>query len=271
MDDILDIFIDYTYKNKVFDISAINKIFNILLVNHNFDGKITYVITKKKNIDNTLGEFDFNSTIYICYYEMLKRLRQKAYLSKFEKNDSLSNIEITGRKNAFILHTILHEIEHIKQIESVKDIRNKSLETKLYQYEINHMRPHDDILDIGIIKFYLKILRCNIVYKRDYHLSFMERMANINALEEIKNLLAKLGSELNNIYDAQSDMLNEYIVAEYKKNLIGPTTRFIYNLGYSRDFTQEDLLNINENFNFDNRLRYGFKITEEEYNKMLKC
>ena len=270
MDEILDILYDYTIKNKLFDITAIDKILKLLLINNGFRDIISYEIVEKDSFNRILGEFNLHSVIYIYYGKLLKRIRQKAYLTKFDKKYNLSDIEITGQKNVFMINTLFHEVEHVKQLEMVKGIHNTTVERKLYQYEINFMRPHDDIFDTGIIKYCIKLIKCELIYNMNYCLSFMERMANIGALEQIKGLLIKLGSEFNDLYSVQGDVLDQYIIANYKYDLFGPTTKFISNLGFTKDFTKKDLVKIEETMNFDNRLRYGFMITEEEYKKRIR-
>ncbi len=277
MDNVLDIFYEYSINNKLLDRKAISKILDIILKNNKFDDKILYIITKDSKFDitsmgncNILGEFDMDSIIYIYYWEMLKSIRKKKYLTNIDRKYELNNIEIMFKKNMLILQTLFHEVEHVKQLESVKNIYNNSIEGKLYQYEINYIYPHYDIFDKGIISYYSSLIKHEIIYNNNYNISFMERMANIKSLEEIYKLLLRLGNDYSKLYDIQREIIDDYMIKDYSNGLIGPTTRFISNLGYNRYFTKDDLLSITEKLDFDDRIIYGFQISEEEYKKRIK-
>ena len=278
MDNVLDIFYEYSINHRLLDRKAISKILDIILKSNNLNKDISYIISKDSKFDitsmgncNILGEFDMDSIIYVYYWEILKSIRKKKYLSYIDRKFEFDNIEIMFKKNIFILQTLFHEVEHAKQLESTKDIFNKSIETRLYQYEINYMYPHYDIFDKGIISYYTALIKHEIIYNKNYNISFMERMANIKSFEEIYRLLLKLGNDYRKLYDIQREIIDDYMVKDYDNGgLIGPTTRFICNLGYTYYFTKDDLINMNEKLDFDERIRYGFRITEEEYKKKIK-
>lgn len=277
MDNVLDILYEYSINHRLLDRKAISRIMDIILKTNNYDNKISYIISKDSkfdianwNSDSVLGEFDMKSTIYIYYWEILKSIRKKKYLSSIDRKYELSELEIAFKRNLLILETLFHELEHVKQLEIVRNIYNRSIEGKIYQYEINYMHPNIDIFDEGIFGYYALAVKHTLIYNRNYNLSFMERMANIKSLEEIYRLLLKLGNDYSKLYTIQGKIIDYYITREYENGLIGPTTKFITNLGYTSYFTKDDLLNIIKKLNLDDRIRYGFTITEEEYKKKIK-
>ena len=96
----------------------------------------------------------------------------------------------------------------------------------------------------------------------------MERMANLNSSLIIANLLHNLGNDLNNLYNIQNTIMNYYLIKDYNNNLSGPTIKFITNIGYINDFKEQiDTIN---NMSFEDRLKYGFMITKDEYLKKVK-
>lgn len=277
MDDILDILYDYSINNRIFDKEAISKILDVLLTINSFDDKISYLICKddKTNLSNTsnggvLGEFDMNSKIYIYYWEMLNAIRKNKYRTAIDEKYDLNSKETAFKKNMFILQTLFHELEHAKQAQIVDDMQDNSLEKKLYQFEINYVCVQDDVLSKGMLRYFITLFKHEFIYNMNYNISFMERMANIKSYEEICNLLLKLGNDFNKLYDIQKEVKDRFIVKDYKDGLIGPTTRFISNLGYTKYFTKNDLLEALSELSLDDRIRYGFRITEDEYTKKIK-
>lgn len=271
MDNILNIFYEYSINNKLLDKQAITKILDIILKELNFNNKIIYSISKDERFDlsniwnsNILAEFDFDSIIYIYYLEILKSIHKKKYLTKFDIN--LNNTEISFKKNILIIETIFHEIEHVKQLEKIKDIYNGSIESELYRYEYDFLYPC--LEDESFITYHKDSIKRDIIYLKNYKYSFMERMANLNSSLIIANLLHNLGKDLNNLYNIQNTIMNYYLIKDYDNNLSGPTIKFITNIGYINDFKEQiDTIN---NMSFEDRLKYGFMITKEEYLKKVK-
>ena len=270
MNYVLEIFMDYTKRNRLLDEVAITRILRALITERNLEGDLSYVMSDRMPSDRTLGEYDYVSTIYMYYRMMQNRIQEKAYQTKFDKDYDFSSFEVMARKNLFILFTIFHEFGHVDQIHSLHDIYHPSLERDLYHYEINFARHHEDVFDVGILRLYLGILRRNFKYSRNYKLSFMERMANIQAFEEELEFLRKIGPECKNVSQVEKEVLDNYMSLQYKDSLEGPTTRFIKHLGYTKKITKEKIAELNQELPFEERFRYGFNLTEEEYQKIKK-
>ena len=277
MDNVLDILYEYSINHRLLDRKAISKIIEIILRDINLNKKINYIISKDNRFDltnlfnsNILGEFDMDSTIYIYYWQMLKCIRNNRHLTKFDHYYELSNKDMMFKKNILILEAIIHEIEHVKQLQSMKDVYDHSFITNLYRYEYNYLSPDYNFLGTSFVGCCIDIFKRELIYHRNYSISFLERMAKINSLEEIYRLLFQLGKDYSNLYNIQRYVINDYMIREYSEGLDGPTTRLISNIGITRDFSIQDYYSIITNMSLDDRIRYGFKITEEEYKKKIK-
>lgn len=277
MDNVLDIVYEYSINHRLLDRKAISRILDIILKINEFDDRISYRITKDNKFDltnifdsNTLGEFDMNSMIYIYYQQMLKGIRKNKHLTKFDHYYELNNIDIMFKKNLFILETILHEIEHVKQLKTIKNLFEDSIEAKLYRYEYNYLSPCYDFFETGFVSFYIEIFKRELVYQRYYNISFLERMAKINSLEQIYKLLYQLGKDFSRLYGIQRYVINDFMMREYGDSLIGPTIRFMSNIGGMREFNLQGLPSVIDKMSTDERIRYGFNITDEEYKKRIK-
>lgn len=277
MDNVLDMLYEYSINHRLLDRNAVGKIIEIILRDINLSDKINYQISKDNKFDltnmfnsNILGEFNMNSTIYIYYWQMLKCIRNNKHLTKFDHYYELSNKDMMFKKNMLILEAILHEIEHVKQLQSIRDVYDHSFITNLYRYEYNYLSPNYDSLEIGFIGYCVDIFKRELTYHRYYNLSFLERMAKINSLEQIYRLLFQLGKDYSSLYNIQRYLINDYMIKEYSDSLDGPTTRLISNIGIIREFSKQDYPSIISNMSLEERIRYGFKITEEEYKKKIK-
>lgn len=277
MDNILDIFYEHSKNDKLLTREAIKKILDIILNELNLENKITYSLSTDEIFDisniwniNVLAEFDMDSIIYIYYLELLKSINKKKYRTKFDKNYNLTDNDMSFKKNILILETIFHEIEHVKQLEIVKDIYSDTIEAIIYRYEYDFFYSELEEEYESNISYYLNVFKQNIIELTTYNISFMERMANINSFKEMYNLLYKLGNNYSNLYNIEKDILDDYIIKYYSTDLNGPTTKFINKIGYMEEFYECNYPNIIDKMSLEERLKYGFKITNEEYKKKVK-
>lgn len=264
----LSILYDYSTNNELFSKDAIIKILEMSLTENNLQNTISYEISNDDIFDisnlwnkNLLAMFDMDAIIYIYYHEILKSINKKKYLSKYDGN--LTDIELTFKKNIMILETIIHEVEHANQLMHIRNIYDGSIETQLYRYEYDYMYPSEDI---NLFSYYMR----SLTYQIYYHLSFMERMANIISYEKTAHILSELDNKYQRLYESETKILDDFIIKEYQQNPHGPTIRFMNNLGFSHEFRECGYDRMINNMSFDERLRYGFMITEEEYKKVKK-
>ena len=172
------------------------------------------------------------------------------------------------KKNILILETIFHEIEHVKQLEYIKDIYDGHIETQIYRYEYDYLYSPFELEEVGFFKYNFELLKRNIAYNKNYALSFMERMANLNSNDIMLSMLKSISETL---YNNQQKIGNDILTKGYNdNNLLGPTTKFIQNIGYRKEFMLMGYPELIANMSFEERLRYGFQITDEEYKKKVK-
>lgn len=269
MAEILKIFYDYSINNKVLSRDAIGKILEIVLNENNLQDKVFYEISKDEIIswqsiwnNNIIAEFDMDTTIYIYYLEIFKSIYKKKYLTKYDTN--LNETEHTFKKNAMIIETIFHEVEHAKQLMYIKNIYDGSLETQIYRYEYDFLFSEDSY------KNPFAYVKHNYIYQKNYDISFMERMANFNSYEKTSLLLKELGNIYHKLYESEVKMTDDFMLEGYKKSLLGPTLKFIRNIGYYDEFTNSGFIDEINNMPFINRFYYGLPITNEEYKQKVK-
>ena len=268
MDEIFAMLEDYSKRNIIFTRKAIERILNILLQIDNLQRRVSYEISRDEIISldnlqnkNILAEFDMDSVLYVYYREILKSIYKKKYLSKYDTN--LSKIAIAFKKNIMIIETIFHEIEHANELVKIQNVYDGHIATQIYRYEYDYQFATDDI---GMIEF----IKRSIIFRRCYNISFMERMAEITALERTGTLLEPLDGELAILKENERKIKEDFILKEYQNGLSGPTTKFLSCIDCLKDFNDSGYMNVIRSMPFEERLRYGFGITESEYKKVKK-
>ena len=147
MDNILTIIYEYSYNHKLLDKKAYTVLLDELLKLNNLNKQIGYNVTDKKRWDTSmgdrhiLGEYDFLNTIYIYLNEINSFIEDDKWQTKYHKAVELDSFEEYLAKNLFIMETAIHEVNHVKQVELVKDNSNDSIEKVLVVYELSYILP----------------------------------------------------------------------------------------------------------------------------------
>ena len=278
MNNILDLVYDYSKNFRILDLFAIDKIMSILLQENELD-TISCELISDNNIFLSHKELGYFANNTICLY--INNLRKKVLKDKhilFEKEKNLPLFQYILRQNLEILHTLFHEVEHAIQDKILSENNDKDLERKLLRIEkhfidnaLNQITFYDTIEMIeryipGLIEYHKDMK----IYKTNYDISIMERLADANSLTKIKNMLEQIKKEIPELYELEDDVKLQYLMKSYKilnkkhKNkeiIISPTEEFIKNLGYINSLNK---LNIG-NLTYDDRFKYGLQITKEEY------
>ena len=271
MDNLLDIIYTYTTNNKILDEYAVKNILIQLLKDNKLDTFINYKIVNKKRLDTSfgnkqiLGEYDFHDNIFIYLNEINKYINCNKWKTIYHKEYEYNNFYECLAKNMIILETIIHEVHHAKQVAMTQDIYDYSVEKQIVRYEIDYINPYFDIFDLNFIEFYFDYFKRKINYYHCYNISFMERMANNISLNKIKEIIIKLNLDNNFLYDVYKKISITYLLKEYKNNLLGPTIKFMKRIGCTDEFNNSDVFDMIDSMEYNERIKYGLPITEDEY------
>ena len=93
---------------------------------------------------------------------------------------------------------------------------------------------------------------------KNYDISIMERLADINAFINVKEISKNLS---NNLYTLQDLILLDTELREYKNGFNSPTRRFLQIIGKE---------NVLDNIKPTDNLKYGLELSKDEYNSMIK-
>ena len=251
MENILDIVSEYSKRRKILDFDAIKKISSIIINMFNIKN-VKNITFNFRPFGNTHSEFNYTDEQIILYKNAIRREINRK--SRFKITSEFDDITKYYSKNLQILFLLLHEFEHAKQMSHGFE---NSLEQTLCTSEIailSKMKATDyfGLFDSEAFKNAIKISRS---YDSNYHISILERLANIKALEFVNRLIDSL--DMADLKELEHILLIDTMIRSYKSSEDSPTLRFFENMGYRM---QLDIPN-----SYDERFKYGFKLSNEEY------
>lgn len=260
----------YYKKDQLFDEKFIYKVIEIIEKSRNLDGLISDInlIDKSKIGNDVIGSYSPNTKIL-----------QISLPSNEEKNNQFMY-------NSTLLHLVLHELEHVCQHKLCNDENIKSFNKDLLNtcfsannyIEIltNRLKEgnfsKEEMLDIMVnINFYEKYAN---VIRSCYGYLPSERQAEINSLSKLCFLFKdiKMNNHQENIIGLKKGYITRRLMGYEIKDekIIYPTYELYKNIlelykdaDNNRFFSNFDRLS--QNMSLDERLFYGFKISEDEY------
>ena len=270
MKNVLDIVYNYSLQDKLLDKQAVLLITEILMEEFNIDNVDDVSVRGidfKHAFDGTLA---FKKGSYICFF--LPRIHAYIASKTFPLNQDdefLDKFNIFLRNNLFIVHTIIHELTHSMEEMHIRDNQD-DLETKLltieYEYvsEIERRKNYDG---------YKSSLRGDFDYKKElknyrnnYNLSLYERIADINAYENVLKIIEPIKTDIPTLYNIETFLLYNRQLSTYKDGFDMPTLRFFVNINMIERLLEKDIDLIHEDL--ATRLRLGLRLDHEEYNDL---
>ena len=277
MENILDIIYDYSKKYKLLDEDAFNKIMDELFKINNLEEYSFEIGSTKNPFFRDLGDL-IGKDIFIFPKNIKNRINSNRYRIDSPLEETLPTFEKFLRMNTEMLLTCTHEVEHAIQDKAMRENNDDTLEKKLIRIEDSYLRntegklvfmnPIEKIL--LLIPSYFEFKKLELAYERNYDISLMERLANLNSYEKIRDMLKQIKSELTTL----PTLMDQVILTTQMETYIdkwGPTLLFFDKLFLYNDKTaQYESLD----FPYEDRIKYGLNLTDEEFldnnEKMLK-
>lgn len=195
--------------------------------------------------------------------------RKDKYLVLFE------SVEQLFYRNLLITQIILHELEHANQrkiVDNEQTLEAQILRLSLLDYEIKQILKNKYI-DESIITYAKAKMQ---VYNDNYAIAPHERLAQIKSYQEILNLLTQIKKYVPNLLEfEQTNKLENLLRGFYQESEIySPTAAYLIQNGKSQmlhefNWYDEDYHKLLEkskaNYSFEDRLKYGLMIDEEEF------
>ncbi len=242
MENILRIIYDKSLNNKILNQNDIEKLIEYIVINKSLND---YIL----NIDfqpirsNNLASYSTYTKIITIYTKTIDKM-----ITNLENNFlSTNNFEKILYKNLSILQVILHEIEHANQ---------------------QRIAYKDNTLEALVLRL------SYLVNNEIYEISPEERLAEIKSFNEIYNLINYLDINLYSISNIiKIDKLKRQLRGyHYKNNNITSPTVDYFTLGNKKTLLEALHLkdNIYDKYTLEDRFKYGFPISLEEYGESMK-
>jgi hypothetical protein len=180
-------------------------------------------------------------------------------LNNFIDNSKLSLFEKYLIDNLFILKTIFHELEHALQEQLMIYSNDDTIEKKLIRIET-------DFINETNYSFYEdkeEYKKRKKLYSDCYDISIMERLADIKSFEYVFKVLESIKKEIIKIYEYEQLLLLNLKISTYISYHDMPTIRFFIKIKKLTEALKIDFSHLN----FEDRLKYGFNLSYEEYNR----
>ena len=253
MENVIDIIYDYSKQSKLLDKNTILLICQILIEKYSIDTINNIHIGNTKQ-HSCLGVYK-NKEICICLPRIYAFVKNKNFDNNYE-----DNLHHYLKCNMQILQIILHELEHAIQRMKIKT-NNSDIETYLlkleYDYQVEIWRGYLDSIS-NYIKHKKKLKH----YKLLDLISFEERIAQINSYDKSCQIIEPIKNENNKLYHLYEDYYLTSKIYTYGSpdKYLAPTVLFFGCID-----KLEELNKINRsNMSYEDRLYYGFELTNEE-------
>lgn len=285
MDNILDLLVEYSKKRRYVDEPFISKAVEISIEDKDLKDYI-------KNVS-----FDIPSSVKMCcnsavmlydsyFRKIIVNKNELVYLrNSFKlKNAHFSEFERILSRNAFLLHIVLHEVEHANQFKKSK-IDGDNFECLLLaicNHTVNEFFKRSMLEQYLIIKGYEFInpqlyrdIVLNVQIKKQYDDDHpMERMAQIYSLKDVKSMLEQIPEDISRVIELFQRLLATSYLSGYNPLAIStsPTERYLEDYkklgisGTGAHFNEafEIAMNKAKNGSLENRLTLGLPITKKE-------
>jgi len=258
----------YSSERKLVDRSFIDKVcFDLVdyydLHDYLKDVKINDLCSKHGS-GSSYHPYNKTMSIELCHNKNYKKLLK----SSFDE-------EHHYWYNLFVLMSILHEMEHVKQ-EKLKEEKYTSLESSLiYLNDILDPKMDEDVRNF--ISRIVKLIRYGNYYTRNHDKAPIERLANLRSYKDIIDIINKIDK-----FDLETLLMYKYYTIDLFTNqlecgykLIGDKTNspsVDYLCGMKSTHNKELIMNSNlltsDGLNTRDKMTYGLELLKEEYEYM---
>lgn len=242
MEDILKIIYDKSKTNKILDLKDIEKILDQLIIEKQLNEYISNMKVQQIRSKN-LASYSNETKVITIYSNIIDLMIKNIDKQIIPSDNLLKNLY----KNLSILQVIMHEVEHANQ-EKLIDTTN-NLESFILR--LSELVPENSIL---------------------YEYKPEERLAEIKSYKEILTLISLLNNKSKQINDLMEiDSLQKLLRGYHYENQIITTPLITYfEKGKKPELLTPLVITNNEKkvisvYNLEDRLKYGFPITTEEY------
>ena len=272
MDYIFNILNEYSKGCRILNKEAIYNILKYLYFEYSvadvYDMHIYRFFRKNKIFSNKFNKntaATFTGDSIVLYINRIRKLLNKSITPFLIACPDLTEYEVYMTYNIQILNVINHEFEHLLQ-DAFLNTYSSKIEKRLMKLESNYFSLGDLVISIDSIDKLDEVIR-NIInersktYSDNYHVSFNERMTEINAVERSNDYLSDYFDKTKNIIYLNNLYLLCFEMYSYIDETDNPTKRFFYNIGKEEEFDELDIDSLSQ----EDKLRYGFNLDEDFY------
>ncbi len=250
MEEILNLIVNYSTQGKIVDENLMRKIIAIMIDIKNINEYVSKFELSSSTGYETAVYLSEDKTIRV-YDSVIDLIRNKKIISLFKTE------EIILFYNLLIVQILLHELEHANQWK---------------------IMDNEDTIEAFILKISYSVSEKQAF--NIYEIMPNERLAEIKSFNEINKLIKPIENEKREIANFMFISWLEKKLRGYHytdKSVTVPIVNFLVQTGNEELIENFDWFDINylkslklslSMYSLDERMNYGFPITDDEYRKM---
>lgn len=168
--------------------------------------------------------------------------------------------------NIYVMHVILHEIDHVIQF---KNSKNKSNLTEEIMYLTNNVSKiinsrllSQDLTDEELIK---KVKKIESIFSAMWEYAPHERLAEYNSYKKILEITDEIKNKIPSVYEYIKFYLNTLLLQGYVENDTSSPTEIYFEAVDLKDTLENNTSYKKKEHDFSERYKLGLFIKPEEY------
>lgn len=289
-ENILRLIVDYSRKGRIIDKRYIDTVIDIVVNSLSLNGYVrnTYFKKEGKKEKPSKGkisiqlanESDFADLAYnfinhdiTVYIDKIPKIYQQVDEINFDAN------ELAYFKTTFYTQRILHELDHAYQEKMVQE--EDSLESKILNLSIPKVTITNESSVDKKREMLAKSIMRMVIYMQNYEYCPHERMAEINSQQRLISILSSSTIKLPNTIQYLNDNILNSLIDAYSTTF-SPTIKFVSEIDklYKKNplaefdwYDKEEEICLKKSielYPFEQRIRWGLPIEEENKTKLLQ-
>lgn len=263
-DKLLKIIYDYSFKGRILSPKDMKVILEYLVNYYNLNNYIDFILINEIKYDkgeNILVHYFNKTKQFVIYSDTVKTITTHIF-----NNSMFNRFDAIYYTNIYVMHVILHEIDHVIQF---KNSKNKSNLTEEIMYLTNNVSKiinsrllSQDLTDEELIK---KVKKIESIFSNMWEYAPHERLAEYNSYKKILEITDEIKHKIPSVYEYIKFYLNTLLLQGYVENDTSSPTEIYFEAVDLKDTLENNTSYKKKEHDFFERYKLGLFIKPEEY------
>ena len=263
-DKLLKIIYDYSFCGRMLGPNEIKKLLEYLVDYYDLNDYIDFVKVTDINYnseDKILIHYFRDKKQFVIYSNTIKTITRDMFNNSiFNRFDAIYYI------NIYVMHIVLHEIDHLFQ---TKNSINKSNLTEEIMFLVNNISKYiySRLLsqDLSIEELKNKINVIKNIFTAMWEYAPHERLAEYNSYKKIISITSDIKEKIPDVYNYINYYFKDLMLNSYVENDNTSPTLMYFDAVNLRDLLETNTSYKKKEHDFSERYKLGLYIKPEEY------